>query len=267
MPIPFSTTFGTLPSFYADTIYIGNYFTDYDHEPSDSYEDNLLRHNLVGDIKILLKLKKLILDGIIRFVEPVAPGVGHICPTCLQKQIPDYKKIEGYLRRTSRKLSEDYLNDTDITVHLEYHPDVRVYRFQISGPEELFEHGGEELIVSELNLPKAIRTKINAISDSKLKRGYLLSRQEIKETKIIGGTLLDIFRDIWTQRFLCSISNSRLKYLTHREIDIKFLNEITKSPYINAYNATLRDKLVYELPLMACPPKTVPVIMLEKRSQ
>lgn len=236
---------------YADSIYIQDYFSDYKHIPADSLMEEQYRRTFVGDIKILLYIKQLVLDGVVQFLSGYATAGAHVCPGCFHQFVHDYQKVEDELYKSAKKIAAGYITSTEISVSLlEKHQNYRVYNTIINASEELISHGRTELICDDSSLPQPFIEIISNIDESKLENGYHLSREEIAKSGLIELYLLERNDDIWIQLCLAAMSNSHLKYLTYNEINIRFLNDITKSAAINHKNEIIKNYLLYELPVI-----------------
>lgn len=236
---------------YADSIYIQDYFSDYQHIPSISLMEEQYRRTFVGDIKILLHIKQLLLDGVVQFLSGYAASGAHVCPGCFSEYVGDYKNIKAELIKSFKELAAEYIASTEISVSLiDKQQNRRIYSTIISGSEDFIVHGQTRIVANDSSLPKPFREIISNINESRLTKGYHLSSEEVAKSGLIEKYIIERNDDIWIQLCLAAMSNSHLKYLTHNEINVRFLNYITKSPAINHKNEIIKNYLLYELPVV-----------------
>jgi hypothetical protein len=234
---------------YSDCVYIQNYFADYRHKPTNWNEELDFRYFFAGDLKILARLGPLMTAGVVQFIQPPEPGF-HMCPRCAEKLIPTFKEVNSALEKEINVLSEKYVEQTSATLFLDPEfRDVPSYRIHIQGPEELWEHGAQNFF--PYLLPPSLSPKTRRTSNVILAKGIKLSKSDIAKADIVRRAALDpIARDIWTQHFLSRVSGMNLKYLTNRDIDISFLEAVTKDEDFRKYSGILRSHLIYELPIL-----------------
>lgn len=235
---------------YSDRVYIQNYFADYRHKPTNWREELDFRYYFAGDLKILTRLKPLMTAGVMQFIQPPEPGF-HMCPMCAEKLIPTFNEVNSALEKQISVLSKKYVEQTSAILYLEPESttDVPLYRINVQGPEELWEHGEENLLPGQL--PPPFSAKVERTSNAILAKGLKLSKSEIAKAGVVRHGALDLIaRDIWMQHLLSRVSGMNLKYLTNRDIDISFLEAITKDEDFKRYNDVLRSRLISELPML-----------------
>jgi hypothetical protein len=110
--------------------------------------------------------------------------------------------------------------------------------------EELDEHGGYLLIGTKL--PPALLKKA---AISRPRKQYQLSPSDISSNHIITEVLEMIATDVSCLKFYCS--NSNLKYLTDRTIDISILQATTQEDHFLKYNDVLATQLKLEMPVFS----------------
>jgi len=232
---------------YSDRVYIQNYFFDYEHSPTNRYEEYDLRQNFAGDLKILIKLKPLLVAGIIQFVQPTEPEF-HLCHKCVQELVPTFKEINSALEKRVITLSKEYLRQTSAMLYIDkYLADIPVYNIEVKSSDQLWENGIVVIVSEELS--PTLKKKSRITPRDTLINGIELSKNEIWKADIIQGSLHIIARDIWTQYLMSQAAGLNVKYLTNRDIDVSFLEAITRDKHYKKYNETLKRHLIYELPI------------------
>lgn len=238
---------------YSDCVYIRNYFVDYEHLPSNRYEEYNFRYLLAGDLKIMIALKPLMTAGVVRFVQPPEPGF-HMCPSCAERLIPTFKEVNSALEKHISVLDEKYIEQTSATL---YHTPVfpgEPYTIEASGPEELYENG--QTLFTRARLPRSLLARLKSTPNGSVAKGLQLSKSEIAKAGFVQDSLRVIAIDIWMQYLMSRVSGMNLKYLTNRDIDISFLEAVTKDEDFKRYNNVLRNHLIYELPILQDVPLT-----------
>lgn len=228
---------------YSDCVYVPNYFADYEHLPTKGYDKFHFRYYFAGDLKIMLRLKLLLMAGIVQFIYP---GF-HMCSSCFQKLTPTFKQLDSNLEKHVGALARSYVKQTSATLRSRL-PRGHVYDIEIQCPEEIWEHGKVVLISEEL--PPPLKAKVKSTLDTILAKGVELSKDEIAKAGIVKRLLYVIARDIWLQYVKTRMAGLNLKYLTNRDIDISFLEAVTKDEDFKKYNDVLRSHLMYELPIL-----------------
>lgn len=219
---------------YADSIYIQDYFSDYQHMPTGSFWEEQYRRTFVGDIKNLLYIKELVLEGVVQFLSGYAATGAHICPGCFREHVHDYQKIRDEVVSNIKDVAAEYAPITEISISLVKKDQKHcTYKAFINGSEDLMAHGKAEVYFDDSGLSQPLREIISNIDESRLKNGYHLSREEVARCGLLGAYILERDNDIWIQLCLSAMSNSHLKFLTHNALNIRFLNNITKNPAIN----------------------------------
>lgn len=244
---------------YSDRIYIQNYFDRYPNmlPPPNmpiKWLDQNLREPFADDLKVLLGLKPLIESDIICFVKHPA---FHLCPSCMGKYLPVLTETQRELKNKIRTLSDDYLNSTSARIALWFQiPDECC--IDLKGPEDLFAHGQ----IYDLRSDPWLLKKANSAHGRANAQEIELSKKDLKKTGIIEKGLKDVADDILLQHF-CSRFVSA-KYLTDRDLDVQLLDSLTYDDDFKAYNEVLRNRILYDLPLL----DSVPLdYLLEIRSK
>ena len=233
---------------YSDHVYIQNYFEDYWHPPTNRYEEYNLRRNFAGDLKIMIRLRPLMTAGIVQLVHPAEPGL-HMCHRCAEKLIPTFKEVNSALEKQVHTLSKKYLVETSGVLYLDPHfAEVPLYNIELKGSEELWETGQLVLITEHLAPP--LLAKARNVPRHVLAKGIQLSKDQIRKAGIVHDSLHLIAMDIWMQYLMSKIAGLNLKYLTNRDIDISFLEAVTKDEDFRKYNDVLKSYLMYELPIL-----------------
>ncbi len=231
---------------YCDRVYIQNYFADYEHPPTNRYEEYEFRYHFAGDLKIMIRLDPIISAGIVQFVPPPEPGF-HICYKCAEEVIPTFKRINRALNNQIKLLSKKYSGQTRAKLYR--HPYfTESYYLKVHGSDEVWENG--EVLIELEELPPPLAAKVQNVPNAALKKGIQLTRREIGEAGIVENSLQGIANDIWMQYFMSRVSGMNLKYLTYRDIDISFLQATTKDNDFKKYNNILKSRLIYELPIL-----------------
>jgi len=225
---------------YADQVYIQNYFAEFEHEPTTKHEEFHFRYTFAGDLKVMLRLRPLIENGIIQWVPQTEPGF-HMCPSCAKELIPSFEEVNERLERHIDALNKKYLKDTSAT--LEKTPELGLYFVHSKGSKELWEHG--EVISILEQAPRSMLAKLKASVEKSQ-----LSKRDIDKLGVVRGTLHEIALDIWTKHFLSRFLGLNAKYLTNREIDISFIEAITEDTDFKMYNQILKARLLIELPIL-----------------
>jgi hypothetical protein len=228
---------------YSDTVYIQNYFPDWhqvDIDPRDPSQQYRFRSCLSGSIKIINQIEPLIRNGIIRFI-PSAIGV---CKDCYHKMLASDANIKKHIKELDRLYSET----TSAKLRVHSGPSVggpHIYEIHVTCDEDLFDHGSHYAFTSKLP-PILLRKVLNNPSSKQ----YQLSSFEILRGHINTGLLQAIATDVSCLKLFCS--NSNLKYLTHRTLDISLLQAITEEDNLSIkYNDVLSSQLMFEMPVFS----------------
>lgn len=213
---------------YSDHVIIHNFLADHSsihgHTPK---KDNInFRMRLKDDIKIVLHLKPLIEAGIII---PFTPKM-HCCPACLAK-IVFGKDADKRYKATRRRLVRLFRKNT----LLEFRRDSeKSYVFLCHLPDELSEH---RMTIIPLyfrgKLFKNIITqemKNIAVGDIIKVPKYICDK--IKLDKMLAG---EIFHDIFYHLSVSEVIGN--SFLTARQLDIDFLDELSDNPEFVHRNA------------------------------
>ncbi len=230
---------------YSDRIYIQNYFDIYPNRPlpphmSIKWIDDNLREPFADDLKVLLALKPLLENSIVCFVKHPA---FHFCPSCMRKYLPVLTETQTELKNKTQALSDNYLDSTSARIALWFQIPGECC-IDLKGPEDLFAHGQIYDVRSDPWLLKKANSAHGRISARDIK----LSKKELKRTGIIERGLKEVADDILFQHF-CSRFVSA-KYLTDRDVDVQLLDSLTYDDDFKAYNEVLRNRIIYNLPLL-----------------
>src|SRR5437899_6157015 len=97
---------GRFAALYSDSVYVENFFLDYEH--FDSL--NMLREMLHDDLWLLLMMKPLLEAGRIQFVTPEM----HSCLDCFNKAFGDGPKRK--IERGYTQLAKDYFENSTVSL-------------------------------------------------------------------------------------------------------------------------------------------------------
>jgi hypothetical protein len=230
---------------YSDAVYIQSYFSDFKHyhiDPKDPFSEHNLRNSISGSIQIVNQIEPLLRNGIVRFV----PTAILLCPNCNAKLIEQLDSFDANLSKQMNKLHELYSQTTSANLEILPTPsaDGHKYEVHITCDQDLDEHGGGILTTSKLS-PILLK---KAASNPSLKQ-YQLSSSEILRGHVIKGLLQGIATDVTCLKFYCS--NSNLKYLTDRKLDVSILQATTEEHNFLKYNDVLSSQLMFEMPIFS----------------
>lgn len=238
-------------AFYADSILIPNYFAYLGHlsKHTSRYEDVDFRYQFVGDLKILNKIKPLLENGIIKLIQPLNPGIT-LCPTCAKELSPEFRDLDQRLHKHVQVLCKECIPHTKGTLRFwQKSQNCNIYDVEVNGHEDLFEDG-TILRIPETQLPEILFKKIKNTSKNDLKRGIILSNEDVEKSYILNGEFERIIIDLWTKHYLCKTLNINIKYLTNREIDASFVSIMTQNEQLRNYNQIVHDNIMCELPIL-----------------
>lgn len=227
---------------YSDTVYIQNYFACHRHlNPKNTSEEYHLRNSVHGDITIINAIEPLIRNGVVRFI----PSAVQLCPNCDAHLIEQLHTFDANLRQHVKELDRLYSQATSADLRTLPTPSPHGYKYEIdvNCDEDLFEHG---YIVQTSRLPPRLLRKV--LNKPSLKLCHL-SPSDILRSHLITPLLQAIATDLTYLRFYCS--NSNLKYLTGRSIDISILQAITREDNFRKYNEVLSNQFMLEMPVFS----------------
>lgn len=234
---------------YVDCLYLPNYFSDYKHVQfhiQNDYDRRSLRYHIVGDIKILLKLKPLLRSGIVRFL----PTTLMLCSSCFAKINQRIGEIDSRLLDQIKLLDKSFSETTTAKLQIVNFTNslgIREYQIDVTCDEALFEHGQYIKIVSEL--PRIFQRKID---NNPSQHQFSLTKSEILRGHVNTDLIESIARDISLLKFHQERFN--LKYLTDRSIDVSLLQAINDEKLFKDYNDILASYLAFKLPIFQYAP-------------
>jgi len=229
---------------YSDSVYIQNYFAGFEHidiDSKDPYREQHFRNLICGNIKIITEIEPLIHNGIIKFM----PTVILLCSHCQAQVIELMNTIDSRINKQIKALDELYSKRTSAKLRVLSTPspvDSHKYEIHVDCDEELFDHGSYVKIGTEL--PPLLRRKIDK-KPSILE--FQLSPYEILRGHVNTNLLKTIANDVSCLQF--HRSNSNLKYLTDRTIDVSLLQATTEEEHLSKYNEILSNQLIFEMPV------------------
>lgn len=230
---------------YSDSVYIQSYFDwlNHLHIPEDTYQEYHLRESISGSIKIINAIKPMIRNGVVRFLPT---GIG-VCKTCYAELMEQQTSVNAELTKQIKKLEKLYSETTSANLRILSTPsfmDGHIYEIDVTCDEDLFDHGNYVRVSSEL--PPILLKKV--VNKPSLKE-YQLSSSEIFRGHVNRKLLKTIALDVSCLKFHCSDSN--LKYLTDRTIDISLLQATTEEDNFLKYNEVLSSQLIFEMPIFS----------------
>jgi hypothetical protein len=230
---------------YSDSVYIQSYFDwlNHLHIPEDPYQEYHFRESLSGSIKIINAIKPLIRNGVIRFLPT---GIA-VCKTCYAELMEQQTAINAELNKQIKELEKLYSDTTSANLRILSTPSFmggHIYEIHVTCDEDLFDHGKYVGMFSKL--PPILLKKV--VNKPSLKE-YRLSSSEILRGHVNRKLLKTIAMDVSCLKFYCSQSN--LKYLTDRTIDISFLQATTEEDNFLKYNEILSSQLIFEMPVFS----------------
>jgi hypothetical protein len=230
---------------YSDAVYIQSYFDflNHVHIPEDPYQEYHFRMSISGSIKIINAIKPLIQNGVVKFL----PAGIALCMTCYAQFMQRHTALNAQLNKQIRKLEKLYSETTSANLRILSAPssiDGHIYEIHVTCDEDLFDHGNCMLATPELP-PILLKKTLNKPS---LKE-YQLSRSDILRAHVNRTSLETIAMDLSCLQFHCS--NSNLKYLTDRTIDISLLQATTQEDNLLKYNDVLSSQLIFEMPVFS----------------
>lgn len=234
---------------YSDCVYISNYFSDYAHLSAEAIiDETLLRIKFLGDIRIMLRLRPLLLAGVVRFIYP---GL-HLCSTCFESLTSTFKEVDNRLEKHIDVLEEVYAEKASARLDvLELTSRESLYSIELRCEEDLVEHGQTYVVTSQPSpIIRAMAKAAQSVQENPSKKEYALSKDEILRSGVIRGELYGIARDISLQYLKTRIAGLNLKYLTNRNVDISFLEAVTEDKDFIKYNDVFRTNLVFEMPIL-----------------
>jgi len=231
---------------YCDTLYISNYFADYPPPESitglNPEEEFTLKYDYAGDLMILVMLKPLLEEGIVKLIQPEF----HICPICTDKL-----SLQSFSNQTDQvidNLTDEYIKLCRVTLSKDEHvsglSDTR-YEFEIQGPKDLYESGGD--LMPNQKIPGWLLRKSGFHKAGTRKVSYQLTPDDMRKVEIPKDRIGLIARDITHQHISSLIMDT--KYLTCREIDTRFLSLLTTDPHFREYNDVLKSELLCRIPM------------------
>jgi hypothetical protein len=201
---------------YSDTVYIQNYFSDYQH--TEDYDEILLRDNFIGNILCLLKAKPLIDKGLVK----IYAFEGHMCADCIGDKIVKNEKHSGKKIQAAYK---ETIKEITSTLSMQAFCDGEYFTLNISAPDDVIEHGG---VVLTQKFPFDFFAESKTLFKKVLKGEVVeLSKSLIQKSGFGEFTANKIIENITYEAFL----NSTLKttFVTNRSSHIKFLSKISNN--------------------------------------
>ena len=201
---------------YSDTVYIQNYFSDYQH--TEEFDEVLLRDNFIGNILCLLKAKPLIDKGLVK----VFAFEGHMCADCIGDKIVKNEKHSG------KKIQAAYnetIKEITSTLSMQAFCDGEFFKLNISAPDDVIEHGG---VVYTKKFPFDFFAESKTLFRKVLSGEVVeLSKSMVRKSGFGEYTANKIIENITYEAFL----NSTLKtnFVTNRSSHIKFLSKVSNN--------------------------------------
>jgi len=226
-------------SFYSDKIYIHNFLEDHlKHLDSKKYPDEaLMQKTLINDLKVLHVLRPLIESGLI-----VPISTPYHCPHCFVKHVlkqeNDKRLVQGLEQLETRYNAEP--------TYSIYRDEIGAFNLRIIGPEDLLEHGYLAIVQRELQPCFQRRRELR----KRILRGEeVVLSPKIVEAVQLGLSLADhVFQDAIFGLTTSQCLNSG--FVTERELDISFINDITTDANIKRRNQIVRKHLTCLVPFI-----------------
>ncbi|GEM_PF-6020783 len=231
---------------YCDRVYVENYFDKYsglDERVVRKFE-NSMRYHYTGDLKLLLGLRPVLESGIVSLITPLNK---HLCASCMGKEYPPLSRLVS--PQLLLDLERRYLGHVSAELAPIHHGHGGVrYDIDVHTPDDIVPHGFVRL-QKDGRMPAWLQAKVPP-HGTFLDHGVPLTKSEIRKLGVLKRLLKTAIDDCVFQHLSSRISDLNAKYLTDRSLDSVFLDEISMSDRISGYNALLRNKLLYELPIL-----------------
>jgi len=226
---------------YSDRIYIPNYFDSYPNEPPPvlpPYYDVIIRRDFANDLKILIAIKPLLDRGIFNLIKH---PTFHLCSSCIEKEFPSLSETRKQLNKEVEILSKTYVKQSTASVCKIGYLGPDTYCIRLKGPEDIIDHGQMYCVLAQQWVVDKYREHAN-------EKEINITKTELKKSGIIKGQLDYFANDILLQNVCSKLLSA--KYLTDRDVDIQLLDSLTYDSDFKSYNHVLRNKLLYELPIL-----------------
>jgi len=224
---------------YSDKVFIHNYFIDYDRFLNKGKTLNPeIINNFIADISVLSHLSPLIESNKISIFTPEK----HICPFCLAK-MHFGKSAAQRMDSSIRSLSRDYLKNTKVNLQFSNGH----YGLHCTGPELFFEHGGG--YVDFCKLPPLLANNKKILKLAERYKSIPINQRTVKKLGFLEGmhvrdTVRNICYEIMASKALGT------SFLTNRELDVRFLEGLTKKSDISDNNKLALQYLTSEVPFL-----------------
>lgn len=224
---------------YSDQVFIPNYFLDYDrYKKSGKISADSLATQFIADIITFAHMLPLVTAQKISIFTPQT----HICPSCLA-EMNFGKGASGRMERLSAELRKEYLSNSK--VNLEFNNGE--YRLGCSGPELYFEHGGGSIGFEKM--PSLLAKNKKILEIARRHGAISLSKKMVEKIGAIDGFYVgNIVRNMWYE--MAATQALHTSFLTDRDIDVLFLEKLTKKKDVLDNNKLALQYLTSEVPFL-----------------
>jgi len=222
---------------YSDGVYIRNFLDDYAHLKNESKTE--LSKRLYNDLHLIWYIRPLLEGGNISLLAPME----HMCPHCFVEHYGLEPTLAERLISVRRKLGQQYLSNTS----LKFVKLGNRYCLEARGPESLYKHGFQGVILSKLPYPikhkPRLLTKLN--TQNKLEVSKTLQKELNHHDHMASQVIKNICYELASNKTLGT------SFVTDNELHISILQMLTNNSEIERCNKIAFENLTTHIPFLS----------------